>query len=312
MIRRASGYRELGTWAALAGLILGAVGVLAVGRRAPEARFAPPPEPVGRAAVADTLRAAGRLEARATVRVGGTSGGQVVEVKVAVGDRVARGQVLARLDDLEQRRRVDVERALLELADLKGIQAEKRFVELIRALQGDAIVPDLIDTDHVMPGELGDAQLGVLATSSQTNAQKGVLALARQALARRLVRAPVDGIVVDVGVASGETVGASPPAPPMFVIGSDPANLTLRVELEADAGARVAPGPVSFRVASLGDRAFQGTIRPASAGSAVPVTSARREVLIDVANADLALRPGMPAIVSFSLNSPPSEMSSGR
>jgi HlyD family secretion protein len=297
-----------GVWAAIGGLVLGGIGLFVVPRRSADVRFARSPVASERLAAPITLRLPGRLAAKTTVRIGAASGGQVTKVQVAVGDHVTRGQVLARLDDLEQRRKVDVERALLELAQIRGFQAEKRFVELIRSLQGDVFVPDDVSVDRITAGELGDAQLGVLATSTQISAQKGMLALSREALARRLVRAPVDGIVVAAGVASGETVGPSPPAPPLFVIGAEPEHLVLRVEVDQGSCARIGPGPASFRVAALGSRVFEGTIAPESAGPSVPASSVRREVLIDVDNGDLALRPGMTAIVSLPLTSPPPSM----
>jgi HlyD family secretion protein len=285
-------------------LLVGALiaALLLVPRRAPEPRSSQRVAVVAAGAVAGMLLVPGQLEAKTTVRVGALAPGQVVAVHVAVGDRVARGQILARMDDLEQRRKVDIEGSQLGMAELRGIQAEKRFFELVRSLQGDNFVPEDIGVDHLMAGDLGDAQLALLATSSQISAQRKVLSLARALLDRRVVRAPMAGVVLEKGVESGETVSASPPGPPLFVIGSDPAALVLRVELDEGHASNLQPGDVSFRVRGLTTRSFRGTVRPASLASA-PGGPRRHEIAVDVSNADDALRPGLRAVVAFPMSS---------
>src|SRR5689334_10624626 len=67
-----------------------------------------PSPPMARATVFEgsvmgTLPLAGIIERESTVRVGSGLPGQVVDVRTDVGARVERGQVLARLDNLEQR-----------------------------------------------------------------------------------------------------------------------------------------------------------------------------------------------------------------
>lgn len=58
---------------------------------------------VAEGSVIGTLPAAGVIERESPVRVGTALPGQVVAVRASIGDLVERGQVLARLDNLEQR-----------------------------------------------------------------------------------------------------------------------------------------------------------------------------------------------------------------
>jgi RND family efflux transporter MFP subunit len=290
-------------WAA-AVLIVAALigGILLVPRARPVPRGRVPIAVVTTGAVQGTLRVLGRLEAKSAIRVGSASPGQVVAVAVAAGDRVRRGQILARMDDLEQRRRVTIEGAQLALAQIKEVQAEKRLSELARVYRERSLLPRDLSFEDLQPGELGDAQLAVLATSSQLRAQSEALAIAQDRLGRRVVRSPIDGIVLEQGAQAGETIGASPPGPPLFVVGSEPSALVLRIPLDEGRWPNVRPGAAEFRVRAAGGRSFRGTIRPFSPAP-LQGGPARAEVLIDVANADGAMRPGMLALVELPVQS---------
>ena len=100
-------------------------------------------------------------------------------------------------------------------------------------------------------------------------------------------------------VEPGESIPASPPGPPLFVIGADPAALRLEVEIDERYVGGVLPGPVTFTAPAYGAYAFSGTIR-----EVIPAPAAVRSprpylVAIDVANRDGALRPGMSAVVDL-------------
>src|SRR5579864_3212247 len=59
----------------------------------------------------------GTVEARITSKIGFKVSGVLVELRADVGDRVAKGEVLARLDDREQRARVARTKAAIEQAN---------------------------------------------------------------------------------------------------------------------------------------------------------------------------------------------------
>ena len=94
----------------LAALALTGIGFLAVlsgcGREEPKAAVSEPPRPVRTLTVASlapegTWSLAGDVRPRIEVRYGFRVGGRILERRVQVGDRVAPGQVLARLDKEE-------------------------------------------------------------------------------------------------------------------------------------------------------------------------------------------------------------------
>jgi RND family efflux transporter MFP subunit len=260
---------------------------------------------VARGSVEGTLVVPARLEAEHTVRVGTVAAGHVVSVAVAVGDRVVRGQILARLDDLEQRRKVDIEEAQLGVAELRGVQAEKRLTEMVRSLEGDGISRDDIDLENLMSGALGDAQLALLATASQINAQKSALLLAKELAGRRVVRAPLAGVVLETALSRGETVAASPPGPPLFVIAPDLSQLILRAEVDDRHVAAIRPGPAAFGLRGAVERPFRGTVRRSASADPFAVAPPRHEVVLDVANPSEVLKPGLRTVVALPMHSDP-------
>ena len=160
-------------------------------------------------------------------------------------------------------------------------------------------LPELIDPDELLEGKAGDAQLELLHTETEIARRTAASSLAHKLLARRVIRAPMDGIVLERNVEPGESIPASPPGPPLFVIGADPTTLRLEVEIDERYIGGVLPGPVTFTSPVYGAYAFSGTIR-----EAIPAPTAVRSprpylVAIDVANPDGDLRPGMTALVDL-------------
>ena len=109
----------------------------------------------------------------------------------------------------------------------------------------------MIDPDELLEGKAGEAQLELLHTETEIARRTAALSLAHKLLARRVIRAPMDGIILERNVEPGESIPASPPGPPLFVIGADPTTLRLEVEIDERYIGGVLPGPVTFTVSRL-------------------------------------------------------------
>lgn len=245
------------------------------------------------------LRSPGRVTVTEAVRVGATEPGQVIAVGAAVGATVARGQIIARLDDIEQRAAVTGAKSQLASAQLLGLRAEKAFAEILRSQLGQGSRPEMFDPDELLAGEAGDAQLELLHTETEVARREAALSLARKLLARRAIRSPLDGVVLERNIEPGESIPASPPGPPLFVIGAEPGKLRLEVEIDERHVAGVLPGAATFTSPAHGAYSFSATIR-----EVIPATAAARSprsylVVLDAANDDGALRPGMSAVVEL-------------
>jgi RND family efflux transporter MFP subunit len=266
----------------------------------------PPPRPCATAivsygSVAGVLRVPGRLTTDTTVDVGARQPGLVVSVPVAVGALVRKGDVLARLDDVEQRAAAGVASADLAAAEVVALRAERELVSELQIQRDQGLIPDEPEPDELLAGRAGDAQLEYLHSEAQVSKRRATASLARTAVARRIVRAPIDGIVLARSVTPGESIGASPPGPPLFVLGSTPTHLRLEAEVDEPHLNAVLPGSVSFVAPAHGARAFTGTIRQVVRSPGAVRSPAPYFVVIDVPNADHALQPGMSATVELAM-----------
>ena len=176
------------------------------------------------------------------------------------GRACLEGQVIARLDNAEQKAAAVGAGSQLASAQLLGLRAEKAFMDILQAQRAEGRASEMPDPDELLEGKAGDAQLELLHTETEIARRAAALSLAQRLVARRLIRAPMAGVVLERNVAAGESLPASPPGPPLFVIGSigDPAagggdRRTLRRQGHARHGDVHLPG--------LRGVQFSGTIR---------------------------------------------------
>ena len=110
----------------------------------------------------------------------------------------------------------------------------------------------------------------------------------------------MDGFILDRKVAAGESVTASLQPPTLFVIASDLGRMHVSMRIgEADIGGLKPGMPASIAAKAFPNLKFAGNVEqirnvPETVDSAVVY-----EVLISVENKDLALRPGMSALVEI-------------
>lgn len=117
-------------------------------------------------------------------------------------------------------------------------------------------------------------------------------------LARTVIRAPLDGVVIGRNVELGQTVAASLQAPTLFTIAQDLRRMQVEANVdEADIG-RIKPGQrVSFTVDAYLGRSFRGAIVDIHKAPQVFQNVVTYTVVISAENSDLALLPGMTATV---------------
>jgi HlyD family secretion protein len=161
-----------------------------------------------------------------------------------------------------------------------------------------------------------DAQDGEAAVA-QANA---AVAQAAANLDHTVIRSPIDGIVIDRDVDVGQTLAASMQSPVLFRIASNLAHVQVQVDIdESDVGGLTLGEPATFEVESYPAATFHGTVTQlrlqpvaeqttiatavatstASQASSVVATVVSYTAIIDVANPDERLRPGMTAEVGL-------------
>jgi len=143
--------------------------------------------------------------------------------------------------------------------------------------------------------QLAVARSRVAHSEAQVRRSQAALHQAEADLDRTVIRAPMNGIVIDRSVAAGQTVAASFQAPTLFTIGDLRAvNVEIAVD-EADIGWLRVGQNVSFSVVAYPDRAFAGHITQIRKSPHTKESVVTYTVVAAAKNDDLLLFPGMTA-----------------
>ena len=258
--------------------------------QAPAFRFAT----VERGDLQAIVSATGTLNAVTTVAVGTQVSGQVSALLVDFNAHVKKGQLLARIDPtLAQQGVADAQ------ANLEKLQAQANQSSRDQARNRELSASGLIATSAL---EQGGATLQV-AQASETSARVA-LQRAQQNLSYTSIYAPIDGVVVERNVNTGQTVAASLSAPQLFLIANDLAHMQILAQVgESDIDRIKQDQPVKFTVQALPNRTFSGTVRQVRLQSTTVDNVVNYTVVVTVENPGGQLLPGMTARVDFLVKS---------
>ncbi len=172
-----------------------------------KADAAPPPAPVptvtvvvpGTSTVAADVTATGSIAARRDSSVGvNGEGGLVTAVLVDAGQRVAKGQVLARIDSSVQAQQVAQMEAAIRSAKADAALAQSNLDRAAKLVDKGFISKADIDTKTATRDGMNAKVRLAEAQSSEMKAR----------MARLDVRAPAEGLVLSRNVETGQIVGA--------------------------------------------------------------------------------------------------------
>ena len=264
-------------------------------------------EPVVRGDLALRVSANGTLQPTSTVNIGSELSGTVARVLVDINDRVKQGQVLAELDTTKLRDQVVRSRASLASAQARVAQAVATVTETKRKLERQRNIERLSEGVFPAPADLDTVQAAYDRAVADEGAARAAVADAQAAarvdatnLAKASIRAPFDGTVLTRNVDPGNAVAASLQAVTLFVIAEDLTRMKLQVNIdEADVGQVREGQSASFTVSAFANRSWPATIRRVGFGSTTKDNVVTYLAELDVANADLSLRPGMSALATI-------------
>jgi len=246
-------------------------------------------EKVTRGDVVATVTATGTLSAVTTVKVGSQVSGIIASLHADFNSEVKKGQLLAGLDPTPFQTSVDQRRA-----DLERAKVELRNAELVLAR-----AKKLLEAQLQAQSEYDTAKANRDGAAAAVEQSTAALRQAETNLAYTRILSPIDGVVVDRQYDIGQTVAASFQAPVLFTIAQDLTKMQVLTNIdEADIG-RVKEGQeASFSVDAFPDRPFRGKVSQIRLSPQTVQNVVTYPVLLDVANPELRLRPGMTANVS--------------
>jgi HlyD family secretion protein len=250
-----------------------------------------------------TVNATGTLQPTNEVEVGSELSGIIETVFVDYNDRVTHGQVMARLDtrkfaadELQSKARLVAAEALLQERRATAVEAEaamRRMDSVRRASNGR--VPSRQDYDAAS-ATAARARALVASAEAEIQVARARLDFDSTNLEKAEIRSPIDGVVLSREVDPGQTIAASLQAPKLFTLAEDLAQMELEVDVdEADVGQVREGQDATFTVDAYPDRSFPARITQLRFASETVNGVVSYKAVLQVANADLALRPGMTA-----------------
>lgn len=252
--------------------------------------------------VRKTLEATGIIKPQvgAVVKTGSRFTGIIRKLHVKVGDRVEKDEVIAEIDDREQRAQLDEAEAKLRQAEAEAARVETSYPLQIREAEAQvqaaraeseyaALTMErkrkLVEQDLDARNSLDEAQqrsrslsnvlvareatLDRLRNEFRTERKrtrqaaeqaKAALETARIRLSYAVIRSPISGIVSQVTAPEGETVVAGFQVVNLITI-LDPSRLEMWIYVDETDVGQVRPGlDVEFRVDSQPEKTFRGVV----------------------------------------------------
>jgi HlyD family secretion protein len=256
-----------------------------VGKRAPaEPQYRT--ATVDRGDIAAEVSANGTLNPVTLVNVGTQVSGTVQRIDADFNQRVKAGQVLAELDPALFRAALAQSTASLANAQAQLDLAEANAVRM----------QTLFKQEYVSRQELDQALAARAQAVAQVRQARAQVTRDQTNLGFSIIRSPVDGTVINRQVDVGQTVAASFQTPTLFQIGKDLTQMQIDSTVsEADIGQIKVGQPVKFRVDAFPDTEYSGAVRQIRLNATTQQNVVTYNVVVNVANPDLALLPGMTA-----------------
>src|SRR5450830_1698827 len=235
-----------------------AVGVLAIALVVGKKTFFAPPTapafitaPVARADIEDTVLANGTLKAFKQVSVGAQVSGQVKSLKVALGDTVHKGDLVAEIDSLTQQNTLRNNEAALTQAEL----ALKRQQQM-RASEASSQA----DLEAALATEK-TSRASVEALRAQVDQAKVAVDTARVNLGYTRIVSPIDGQVVALVTEEGTTVNANQSTPTIIIVAKVD-TMTVKASISEADVTTVKPGQrVYFTILGEPQKRYDATLR---------------------------------------------------
>lgn len=245
---------------------------------------------IAQGTLASVVAATGTLEPVTTVQVGTQVSGIIEEVAVDFNDRVAAGQVIARIDTTLLAAAVASARTQVQRAEAELRHADREFKRL----------DQLFRETMISESEHNTARYSLDVAQANLAAARIDLERADRNLGYATITAPIDGTIVSRTIDPGQTVQSSFSAPELFQIAGDLTQMQILVSVdESDIGQISEGQKVRFTVQAWPDDTFAGDVRQVRLQSVVQENVVNYIAVVAVANPDGRLLPGMTATVDF-------------
>src|SRR5262249_33037332 len=222
--------------------------------------------------------------------VGSQVSGTIYKLHADYNDKVTKGEVLAELEP-----------SLLRTA---VVQAQANVAHAVAAVNDSKKTYDrsqaLFQRNVVAETDVQASQLAYAQRLAELKQAQAALGTAEVNLGHAIIRSPISGVVIARAVDIGQTVAASLQAPTLFTLAEDLSHMQVETKIDESDVGRIQPGLRStFTVDAYPNDTFEGTVSEVRLEPVVTDNVVTYTTLVDVANLDNKLRPGMTANVTI-------------
>lgn len=304
-------------WLILAGVAILVGGAILLGlSRAPSMQHLS--AKVDQGDISNVVEATGTINSVITVQVGSQVSGTIAKLNADFNSRVHKGDVLALIDpalfrgallqataDLENSEaNLQAAEANLEKAKAASVQTKADYDRALGLTHDGVISQQQLD---LAKANYDSANASVVAAAAnitqakaQVNLKKAAVTVAQTNLDYTVIRSPIDGTVVARNVDVGQTVAASLQAPTIFTIAQDLTKMWVYAKTDESDVDNIKVGQaVTFKVDALPKEIFRGVVTQVRLNPTTVQNVVTYDTIIEFANPDLKLFPGMTAYVTI-------------
>src|SRR6202021_3536068 len=273
---------------------------------------------VERGSIDDVVEATGTINAVITVQVGSQVSGTIAKINVHFNSRVHKGDIVALIDpalfkgallqataDLKNSQaNLVAAQANLEKAKAAWVQTKADYDRAV-GLTKDGVMSkqqlDLAKSNYdAASASVDAAAANVTQAEAQISLKEAAVTVAQTNLDYTVIRSPIDGTVVARNVDVGQTVAASLQAPTIFTIAQDLTKMWVYAKTdESDVGNIKLGKPVTFKVDAFPKDTFHGAVSQVRMNATTVQSVVTYDTIIEFANPELKLFPGMTAYVTI-------------
>ncbi|HZV46437.1 MAG TPA: efflux RND transporter periplasmic adaptor subunit [Thermodesulfovibrionales bacterium] len=251
-----------------------------------------------------SVTATGTVNPVTTVLVGTQVSGTIKNIYVDFNSPVKKGQLIAGIDPALFEAQVEQAKAnlLSAKANLEKAEATRIDAQRTRDRNSKLFSENLIARSELDSAETNyeTAKASVNAAKSQIAQTEAALKLVETNLRYTKIISPVDGVVISRNVDVGQTVAASFQTPTLFTIAQDLTKMQIDTNVdEADIGKVQVGQEVEFSVDAYPDMIFRGKVWQVRNAPITVQNVVTYDVVLQVDNPELKLKPGMTANVSI-------------
>ena len=305
------------TWIIVAAVVLlgGSVAFISLNRTAPIQNFS---AKVERGDINDVVEATGTINSVITVQVGSQVSGSIAKLYADFNSRVRKGDIVALIDpallkgallqataDLENAKaNLAAAQANLEKAKAAFVQTKADYERAVALTHEDVMSKQQLDLAKSnydsANASVGAAQANITQAEAQVSQKQAAVTVAQTNLDYTVIRSPIDGTVVARNVDIGQTVAASLQAPTIFTIAQDLTKMWVYAKTDESDVDNIKVGqPVTFKVDALPKETFRGVVKQVRMNPTMVQSVVTYDTIIEFANPDLKLFPGMTAYVTI-------------